>query len=172
MNVRFYTLGCKVNQYESEQMRCLLNHSAFADTDLDIYVVNSCTVTAESSRKTRQAVNRIRKDNPDSFFHLYLLCRISRTRHIIFRNQRRKTISAATFPGYRHVVPVVENKILSDSIPQFRFNFNCFISKSNTFHYFSVVSSLSDPRNSAGMAIITRKPRINSLCTSSLACSP
>ncbi|MBR3954703.1 MAG: tRNA (N(6)-L-threonylcarbamoyladenosine(37)-C(2))-methylthiotransferase MtaB [Clostridia bacterium] len=66
MNVRFYTLGCKVNQYESEQMRCLLEKSPLADTDVDIYIVNSCTVTAESSRKTRQALNRIRKDNPDS----------------------------------------------------------------------------------------------------------
>ncbi len=70
MKVRFYTLGCKVNQYESEQMRCLLKHSSLADADLDIYVVNSCTVTAESSRKTRQAVNRIRKDNPDSILVL------------------------------------------------------------------------------------------------------
>ncbi len=66
MNVRFYTLGCKVNQYESEQIRCLLAKSPLADTDVDIYIVNSCTVTAESSRKTRQALNRIRKDNPDS----------------------------------------------------------------------------------------------------------
>lgn len=66
MNVRFYTLGCKVNQYESEQIRCLLQKSSLGDTDIDIYVVNSCTVTAESSRKTRQSLNRIRKDNPDS----------------------------------------------------------------------------------------------------------
>ncbi len=65
MKIRFYTLGCKVNQYESEQMRCLLKRSPLADTDADIYIVNSCTVTAESSRKTRHALNRIRKDNPD-----------------------------------------------------------------------------------------------------------
>ncbi len=65
MNVQFITLGCKVNQYESEQIRKLLK-TEFGNEELDIVVVNSCTVTAESSRKSRQTVNRLRKDNPDA----------------------------------------------------------------------------------------------------------
>lgn len=66
MNLRFYTLGCKVNQYESEQIRSLLQNSHLAQQDIDIVIVNSCTVTAESSRKTRQALNRFRKEYPDA----------------------------------------------------------------------------------------------------------
>lgn len=66
MELNIYTLGCKVNQYESEQIRSLLNTADVAQTDVQIYVINSCTVTAESSRKTRQAVNRIRKEYPEA----------------------------------------------------------------------------------------------------------
>lgn len=65
MNIQFFTLGCKVNQYESEQIRKLLK-TEFAEEDIQIVVVNSCTVTAESSRKSRQTVNRLRKDNPEA----------------------------------------------------------------------------------------------------------
>lgn len=70
MKAAIYTLGCKVNQYETQQMLTAFKNNGFAITDTkqkaDIYVVNSCTVTAESNRKTRQAVRRFRKDNPDS----------------------------------------------------------------------------------------------------------
>ena len=68
MKAAFYTLGCKVNQYETQSMREQL--SAFgidcADSfkDADIVIINSCTVTAESDRKTRQAVRRFRKNCP------------------------------------------------------------------------------------------------------------
>ena len=65
MNIQFFTLGCKVNQYESEQIRKLLK-TEFAEEDIQIVVVNSCTVTAESSRKSRQTVNRLRKENPEA----------------------------------------------------------------------------------------------------------
>ena len=66
MKIKFYTLGCKVNQYETECMRELFEKQGFtvADGDsFDIAVVNSCTVTAESDRKTRQLLGRIRRQN-------------------------------------------------------------------------------------------------------------
>lgn len=70
MTVAFYTLGCKVNQYESEAMAeqlikngyTVVNHTEKAD----VFVVNSCTVTASGDQKTRQAVRRFKKNNPDS----------------------------------------------------------------------------------------------------------
>ncbi len=66
MTVSFFTLGCKVNQYETESMKSILLANGFSLSDNgDIAVVNSCTVTAESDRKTRQLLNRIRKNNPD-----------------------------------------------------------------------------------------------------------
>lgn len=70
MKAAFYTLGCKVNQYESQAMAQNLEGHGFIITDhsepADVYVINSCTVTAESDRKTRQAVRRFKKQHPDS----------------------------------------------------------------------------------------------------------
>lgn len=70
MKAAFYTLGCKVNQYESQAMAQSLESKGFIITDhsedADVYIVNSCTVTAESDRKTRQAVRRFKKLHPDS----------------------------------------------------------------------------------------------------------
>lgn len=70
MKIAFFTLGCKVNQYESQAMaermvKCgyeLVSPSEKAD----VYVINSCTVTAESDRKARQTVRRFKRKNPDS----------------------------------------------------------------------------------------------------------
>lgn len=69
MKVYFYTLGCKVNQYDTQAMLETFTAKGFelasSDEIADIYIVNSCTVTAESDRKTRQAVRRFKKQNPD-----------------------------------------------------------------------------------------------------------
>ncbi len=70
MNIAFYTLGCKVNQYETEVMREAFEskgHTVVSDSmPFDVIIINSCTVTAESDRKTRQAVHRFRKNNPNA----------------------------------------------------------------------------------------------------------
>ncbi len=70
MKAAFYTLGCKVNQYESQAMAQNLEKHGFvicdASEEADVYVINSCTVTAESDRKTRQSVRRFKKLHPDS----------------------------------------------------------------------------------------------------------
>lgn len=69
MKVKFYTLGCKVNQYESQAMGEALRKRGFeitSEKNADIFVVNSCTVTASADQKTRQAVRRFKRNNPDS----------------------------------------------------------------------------------------------------------
>lgn len=66
MKITFYTLGCKVNQYESQSLKEELLNCGIGENAPDIIVVNSCTVTAESDRKTRQTVNRARKENPNA----------------------------------------------------------------------------------------------------------
>ena len=65
MTVKFYTLGCKVNQYETEAMKEAFSLYGIknTDSDADIIVINSCSVTAESDRKTRQLVNRAKREN-------------------------------------------------------------------------------------------------------------
>ena len=74
MTVAFYTLGCKVNQYETQEMISVMKDNGYHLVDhkssADVYVINSCTVTAESSRKTRQAVRRFRNSAPDAIIVL------------------------------------------------------------------------------------------------------
>ena len=69
MKIFFYTLGCKVNQYESQVAEEIFEKHGHIITnnlsEADVAVVNSCTVTAESDRKTRQAVRRFKKSNPE-----------------------------------------------------------------------------------------------------------
>ena len=64
------TLGCKVNQYESEAMEQLLQshgHTPCAEGEsADAVIVNTCAVTAEGARKARQTVRRLRRENPDA----------------------------------------------------------------------------------------------------------
>lgn len=70
MKAAFYTLGCKVNQTESEYMAELLNKAGFEivepDEKADYYIINSCTVTATADQKTRQSIRRFKRLHPDS----------------------------------------------------------------------------------------------------------
>lgn len=68
--VAFCTLGCKVNHYETQAMEELFVKSGYMVTDFaqpaDIYVINTCTVTGMSDRKSRQMIRRAAKSNPDA----------------------------------------------------------------------------------------------------------
>ncbi len=70
MKVFFHTLGCKVNQYETQEMREQLNINGYEVTEdesvAQVFVINSCTVTSESDRKTRQCVRHFKKKYPES----------------------------------------------------------------------------------------------------------
>ena len=70
MKVAIYTLGCKVNQYETQAMEQELRargHEVveFAD-EADAYVINSCSVTAVSDQKSRQVLHRVRRPHPEA----------------------------------------------------------------------------------------------------------
>jgi len=56
------TLGCRLNAYESEAMRALAEHASLGDA----VIVNTCAVTAEAVRKSRQEIRRLRRENPTS----------------------------------------------------------------------------------------------------------
>lgn len=68
--VAFYTLGCKVNQYETEAMRELFvaqgDQVVDSDSPADIYVINTCTVTGMSDKKSRQVIRRFKRQNPEA----------------------------------------------------------------------------------------------------------
>ena len=71
LKVGFYTLGCKVNQYESNAMMQKIQEAGYKIVDIDeetadIYIVNTCTVTNMSDRKSRQILRRLKSKNKNS----------------------------------------------------------------------------------------------------------
>ncbi len=68
MHIYYYTFGCKVNSYETENilqnMELHGHHTVSKIKDADICIVNSCTVTQEAEKKLHQLVNKIRRENP------------------------------------------------------------------------------------------------------------
>ena len=70
MKVAFYTLGCKVNQYETNGMIQAFLQNGYEIVDFteksDIYIINTCTVTSISDKKSRQMIRRTKQLNPDA----------------------------------------------------------------------------------------------------------
>ncbi|MCR4706382.1 MAG: tRNA (N(6)-L-threonylcarbamoyladenosine(37)-C(2))-methylthiotransferase MtaB [Clostridiales bacterium] len=68
--VAFHTLGCKVNQYDSQAMLELFRAAGYQavpfSEDADVYVINTCTVTGVGDKKSLQAARRIRREHPNS----------------------------------------------------------------------------------------------------------
>lgn len=68
--VAFYTLGCKVNQAETDSMVADLEKRGFAlvpfDSVADVYIVNTCTVTHVGDAKSRQVLRQARRKNPEA----------------------------------------------------------------------------------------------------------
>lgn len=75
-------MGCKVNQYETEAMLEMFEKKGYTNVGseeyADVYVINTCTVTHMSDRKSRQYIRRVKKKNPKSIiavvgcYHRYL----------------------------------------------------------------------------------------------------
>ncbi|MFC1703975.1 tRNA (N(6)-L-threonylcarbamoyladenosine(37)-C(2))-methylthiotransferase MtaB [Candidatus Omnitrophota bacterium] len=64
--VKFFTLGCKVNQYETQVMREQLLHAGFKEADngkADVYIINTCTVTSRADRKSLNYIKKAFKEN-------------------------------------------------------------------------------------------------------------
>ena len=74
MRIAFCTLGCKVNQYETQALERLFTARGHVlapfEGEADVYIINSCTVTAVSDKKSRQVVRQARKRAPDALVAL------------------------------------------------------------------------------------------------------
>lgn len=74
MKAAFCTLGCKVNQYETEILQKQFREDGFLlvppEEEADVYVVNSCTVTSAGDKKTRQLLRQFRRRNPQALIAL------------------------------------------------------------------------------------------------------
>ena len=70
MKIAVYTLGCKVNIYESEYVISLLKNNNYEIVDFeqeaDVYIINTCTVTNESDKKARKIINQARNKNDNA----------------------------------------------------------------------------------------------------------
>lgn len=70
MKAAYYTLGCKVNQYDTDAMRRLMEEAGYEtvgfDEAADVYIVNTCTVTAVADKKSRQIIRRASHKNPNA----------------------------------------------------------------------------------------------------------
>ncbi|MDA8441197.1 MAG: tRNA (N(6)-L-threonylcarbamoyladenosine(37)-C(2))-methylthiotransferase MtaB, partial [Peptococcaceae bacterium] len=68
MKAAFYTLGCKVNQTETEAITAIFRNGGYevvpSEEQADVYVINTCTVTNMGDRKSRQIIRRVNKTNP------------------------------------------------------------------------------------------------------------
>ena len=64
----YHTLGCKVNQYDTQAMEELLSSAGWETvpfpSDADVYLVNTCTVTGTGDKKSLQLIRRIRREHP------------------------------------------------------------------------------------------------------------
>lgn len=66
MKFQCYTLGCKVNQYETQAMEQQLRAMGHEAGGFDAIIVNTCTVTAVADRKNRTLIHRLRREHPDA----------------------------------------------------------------------------------------------------------
>ena len=71
MKAVVFTLGCKVNECESDSLIAGLISRGYEVSDklekADLYIVNTCAVTAEAEKKSRQTASRIKKLSPNSY---------------------------------------------------------------------------------------------------------
>ena len=94
---RLVTLGCKVNQYETQYVKEMLESAGWVEADAgrpaELCVVNTCTVTHEGDAKSRQTVRRLHKDNPGAAV-VVMGCYAARDPGAVRR-----------LPGVTHVLP-------------------------------------------------------------------
>lgn len=100
-----YTLGCKVNRYDSDAMYAVLSSAGIEVFEelcrADVYIVNTCAVTAEAERKSRQSVGKLLKLNPDA--EIYVCGCASQKDFSQFQRERVCLISGTDEIGRAHV---------------------------------------------------------------------
>ncbi len=108
--VRFVTLGCKVNQYETQAMRESLEERGLSEAGVgpfDVVVINTCTVTGEADQENRYWVRRLRRENPQAKI-VVTGCWVERNRQevealaevdLILSNQEKPDLAERLFQG-------------------------------------------------------------------------
>src|SRR5437867_4410998 len=121
----FATLGCKVNQYETQRILDSFEDRGFQITEFtapaDVYVINTCSVTQTAERKSRQMVRRLTRQNPEAIV-VMTGCygemakikgeTVEEATLIVPNPEKLKTLShvLAAYPGF-------ERRLAADSTP-------------------------------------------------------
>ena len=83
-SVAFVTLGCKVNQFETEVMEGLFKEAGYEilphEAKADIYVINTCSVTSLGDKKSRQLIRRVQRQNPEAVIAVAAMLRLLRSK--------------------------------------------------------------------------------------------
>lgn len=126
--VALFTVGCKLNQYETQGMGELLEKAGFLRVDFkskaDVYIVNTCTVTAQSDYSSRQALFRAKRRSPDSKIVITgcyaelepdFLKTLPGVSLVIFNEQKKNIaqIVANLFNSEKRIPPALELKVSS-----------------------------------------------------------
>ena len=94
----FITLGCKVNQYETQRILDDFEEGGFAITEFnqvaDVYVINTCSVTQAAERKSRHMIRKVARQNPDSV--VVMTAATARCRRSKARPSKRPACSCRT----------------------------------------------------------------------------
>ena len=99
MKYKIYTLGCKVNEYESEVMASLLENHGYEKSDSpDVVIINTCTVTNTADSKSRKLIRKVRKEYPNSIV-IAAGCMI--------QNKKDENIDADILIGNKHKSEII-----------------------------------------------------------------
>ena len=113
--ISFITLGCKVNQYDSQAMLELFQEQGYAvaspSESADVYVVNTCTVTGTGDQKSRQLIRRCLRKNPDA--NLVIAGCLAQQRGEELRESGARLIIGTQYRG--QVVELLEKAIAEDT---------------------------------------------------------
>ena len=93
--IAFTTLGCRVNQYDTDSMRGLFAAAGYEEADFsgpaDVYVINTCSVTHVGEKKSRQIIRRAKRNNAGLLCSVISRCIISHSRRgCRYRDERTK----------------------------------------------------------------------------------
>jgi len=113
-----YTLGCKVNSYESEAIKLLMIDKGyrFSDEHPDIAIINTCSVTSMSEKKSRQAIRRFYHENPTITIAI-MGCYSQLDEHL----KALEGVKIVVGTLNRHLIPDLLDEFFETGKPQYRF---------------------------------------------------
>lgn len=110
MKFKVITLGCKMNKYESDAMTQKLIEKGYVLSDddyADIYIINSCAVTAESEKKSRQYITKCLKHNKNAKI---VVCGCASQNSIDQFRSKPNVFSVIGTEGKQHIAEIIENQ--------------------------------------------------------------